>query len=50
MADSAYFVKSTPHRVFGISFINFVTDILKMSMWKFDDEKRIFDKFTQFYT
>ena len=42
MAESAYFVKSTPLRAFAGSFQHFalyVTDILKMCMKKFDAEK-----------
>ena len=51
MVDSAYFVKSTPLRAFIRSFsilCRYVTDILKMCMTKFDDEKIFFDKLTGF--
>ena len=53
MADNAYFVISTPHRAFSVSFntLLYVTDILKISMWKFNlDKKYFFDKFTAFLT
>ena len=43
MANSAYFVQSTPHRAFSVdnsllSFCRYVIYILKMYMKKFDDE------------
>ena len=52
MADSAHFVKSTPPRVFGVALIicMYVTEILNICMWKYDDDKIIFDKFTAFLT
>ena len=40
MADSAYFMKSTPPSAFSESCMC-VTDILKMDMWKFNNEKMI---------
>ena len=53
MADSTYFMKSTPPRVFDVSFENFAymhTDILKMCLWKLNDENIVFYKFTPFLT
>ena len=50
MDDSAHFVKSTTTRVFVLIFCMYFTDILKRCMWKFDDEKIIFDEFTTFLT
>ena len=49
MTDSTYFVKSTPLRVFTGSFqhfVDYVTDILKMCMKRFDAEKIFFDRLT----
>ena len=52
MTDNTYFVKSTPLRAFIESFQHFaemfVTDILKICMWRFDAEKTFFDKLTWF--
>ena len=51
MVYSAYFVKSIPHRAFSKSFFmlsRYVTDILKMSMKKFNAEKKNLDKVTGF--
>ena len=44
MADSIYFVKSTPLRAFIVSFQYFaeMLDILNMCIWKFDAEKNYF--------
>ena len=47
MADSAYFVKSTPPWCILLKLCSYVTDILKMCILKFN-EKIIFNKFTPF--
>ena len=50
MADSAYFVKPTPPRVFGLC--SYVTDILKMCNWKFKNGEKIvlINSLTEFLT
>ena len=49
MTDSTCFVRSIPRRAFTGSFdCRYVTDVLKMSMKKFDAEKIFFDELTGF--
>ena len=48
IANSAYFVKSTPPRAFSFNTLQVCYSDLKM--WKFNDEKIFFDKSTAFLT
>ena len=47
MVGSAYLVKSTPPRAFGLG--KHGTDVLKMCMKNYNAEKIIFDKITAFF-